>query len=288
MISRKLFSALVTTVLFISCQKELHFDVVPVHLVPMKNTFNVPYGPDPMQIMDTWLPAGRSKTSTKVIVMIHGGGWNAGDKSDFAIYIDSLQKRLPDWAIININYRLATTSSTLFPAQENDVKTALTFLMANTDEYQITQKIVLLGASAGGHLALLQGYKYSSPIKPKAIISFFGPTDMRDMYLNPANPLVPAAIVSVMGATPTQDSLLYANSSPINYINASSPPTILLHGGADILVKSSQSAAVDAKLQTAGVVHQYVFYPTEGHGWVGVNLTDSFDKIQAFLAANVQ
>jgi len=59
-------------------------------------------------------------------------------------------------------------------------------------------------------------------------------------------------------------------------------------GGTDILVKFSQSATVDAKLQMAGVVHQYVFYPTEGHGWAGANLVDSFDKIQAFLAANVQ
>lgn len=284
----KLLLAFIAPLVFLSCQKSLDFGGGSV-VVPLtaKTTLNVSYGSDPLQKMDVYLPANRSTVTTKVIVMIHGGGWNAGDKTDFAIYIDSLQRRLPDYAIINLNYRLATTAATYFPAQENDVKAALTYIIANTGDYQISQKIVLLGASAGGHLALLQGYKYSSPVKPKAIVSFFGPTDMRDMYLNPANPLVPAAVVAVMGKTPTQDSLLYANSSPVNYIDASSPPTIFLHGGTDILVKSSQSVAVDTRLQAAGVVHQYVFYPTEGHGWVGANLIDSFDKIQAFLAANV-
>src|SRR5439155_13593485 len=106
-------------------------------------------------------------------------------------------------------------------------------------------------------------------VKPKAIVSFVGPTDMRDMYLNPASPLIPPLIAAVVGKTPSQDSLLYASSSPINFVSSSSPPTILLHGGADPLVKPSQATSLQVKLQAAGVVNQYVFYPTEGHGWVG-------------------
>ena len=91
-----------------------------------------------------------------------------------------------------------------------------------------------------------------------------------------------------VGKTPSQDPTLYFNSSPINFITtASAMPTILLHGGADPLVNASQSVGVKNKLTTAGIINQYVFYPTEGHGWVGANLTDSFNKIQAFLAANV-
>ena len=63
---------------------------------------------------------------------------------------------------------------------------------------------------------------------------------------------------------------------------------MIFHGGVDIVVSPSQSVSLDTKLLTSGVTHQYVFYPTEGHGWVGANLSDSFNKIQAFLAANVQ
>jgi dipeptidyl aminopeptidase/acylaminoacyl peptidase len=118
-------------------------------------------------------------------------------------------------------------------------------------------------------------------------VSFFGPTDMTDMYNNPTNALVPPAIVQVVGKTPTQDPVIYANSSPVNYVTSLSPPTILLHGGADPLVRWQQSLTMKNLLQTAGVVNQYVFYPGEGHGWVGANLYDSFNKIQAFIIANV-
>jgi acetyl esterase/lipase len=218
--------------------------------------------------------------------MIHGGGWNSGDKSDFNAYVDSLKKREPSYAIFNINYRLANTPD-LFPAQELDVKAAVEFIYSKRQEYIISDKFVLVGASAGGHLALLQGYKYSVPVKPKAIIDFFGPTELIDMYNNPTNPLVPLLLFSVTGQTPTTNNSLYAQSSPVNFISSQSPPTMILHGGIDIVVSPSQSELLNTKLFIAGVTHQYVFYPTEGHGWVGANLSDSFNKIQAFLAANV-
>ena len=71
-------------------------------------------------------------------------------------------------------------------------------------------------------------------------------------------------------------------------MTAQSPPTIILHGGTDIVVSPSQSLSLNVKLSISGVIREYIVYPTEGHGWVGANLTDSFNKIQAFLAANVQ
>jgi len=247
---------------------------------------NVSYGSNSQQKMDVYLPATRSTTATKVIIMIHGGGWNTGDKADFNEYVDSLKKREPSYAIFNINYRLANTPD-IFPAQELDIKAAVEFIYTKRQEYKISDKFVLVGGSAGAHLALLQGYKYSTPVKPKAIIDFFGPTDLIDMYNNPPNPLVQPLLVAVTGVTPTANTL-YTQSSPINFVSSQSPPTMIFHGGIDIVVSPSQSVLLNTKLQTAGVIHQYVFYPTEGHGWVGTNLSDSFNKIQAFLAANVQ
>jgi acetyl esterase/lipase len=67
------------------------------------------------------LPAGRKTTTTKVIIYIHGGGWSGGDKTEMTPYVDTL-KRMPDWAVFNINYRLATGAPNLFPTQEMDVK----------------------------------------------------------------------------------------------------------------------------------------------------------------------
>jgi len=276
-----LFILILFSLVFSSCKK----DDSPEQDMSV-TMLNVSYGTNSQQKMDVYLPATRSTTTTKVMIMIHGGAWNSGDKVDFNEYVDSLKKREPTYAIFNINYRLANVSD-LFPAQELDVRAAVDFIYNKRQEYKISDKFVLVGASAGAHLALLQGYKYSTPVKPKAIIDFFGPTDLVDMYNNPPNALVQPLLVAVTGVTPTANTL-YTQSSPINYITSQSPPTMILHGGTDIVVSPTQSVLLNTKLQSAGVIHQYFFYPTEGHGWVGANLSDSFNKIQAFLAANVQ
>lgn len=280
------FSALIFAMgVFTSCSKD---DVVSGNNNGAINHTDVSYGADAKQKMDVYLPANRSFDTTKVIVMIHGGAWSEGDKTDFAAYIDTLKKRLPEYAIVNLNYRLASNAGNLFPTQENDVKDAMDFLLSKRAEYKISDKIVLLGASAGAHLALLQGYK-NSTVRPKAIINFFGPSDMTDMYNNPASVFVPpSAIASLMGGTPATAASLYASSSPINYVSAQSSPTLTFQGGADPLVRPAQQNALHAKLVTNNVVNAYVFYPTESHGWVGANLADSFNKIVIFLKANVQ
>ena len=145
----------------------------------------------------------------------------------------------------------------------------------------------MLGASSGAHLALLQGYKYSTP-KAKAIVDLFGPTDMVPMFTDPASASPANGIAFLMSGTPTSNAALYQSSSPINFVDILSPPTIIFHGGnLDTLVKTSQSINLRAKLLQKGVANQYYNYPTEGHGWTGANLTDTFDKIVAFLNANV-
>jgi acetyl esterase/lipase len=270
-----------------SCKKEKSNNTPPT-TVAEKTELNVAYGTNAAQKMDVYLPAGRTTSTTKVIILIHGGGWSGGDKADFTVYVDTLKRRLPGYAIFNINYRLAAGTSNLFPTQENDVNAAISFIYGKRNEYAISDKFVLLGNSAGGHLSLLQAYKYSSPVKIKAVVDFYGPTDLVDMYNNPASIFAPpAALAAVVGGTPTTIPVMYQQSSPINFVTAQSPPTIILQGGVDILVAPSQSSALNNKLQTFGVINQYVFYPAENHGWVGATLTDSFDKITAFLNANV-
>lgn len=283
----KHFFIVAVALAFFSCKK--NNDVTNTN-VAASTTLNVSYGTDPLQNMDVYLPANRTIATTKVLIMIHGGAWTGGDKTDFSTYVDTLKNRLPDYAVFNINYRLSAGAANNFPTQENDVKAALQFIYTKASEYIISDKYVLLGASAGGHLAMLQAYKYTTPVKVKAVVSFFGPSDLTDLYNNPVggNPLLANLVAQAVGKTPLQNPAIYTSSSPINFItNTSAMPTILLHGGADPLVNASQSIAVKNKLATAGIINQYVFYPTEGHGWIGVNLTDSFNKIEAFLKANV-
>src|SRR5688500_1855488 len=95
----KLLLALITPIMLLSCQKTLDF--APGTINPplvAKTTLNVSYGSHSLQKMDIYLPANRNTTNTKVMVLIHGGGWNAGDKTELTTYVDSLQRRLPDYA----------------------------------------------------------------------------------------------------------------------------------------------------------------------------------------------
>ncbi len=278
-------SFVVTCFFFISCTSENE----PGDELPASTQLNVSYGADAKQKADIYLPANRSTTATKVMIMIHGGAWSSGDKTEFNIFVDTLKRRLPDYAIVNINYRLVSGNTNTFPTQENDLKALIDFIYSKRNDFQISDKFVLLGASAGGHLAMLQGYKYNNPVKIKAIIDYFGPADIVQMYNNPALLAPPALIAGIVGGTPTTNPTMYFQSSPINFINAQSPPTIIFQGGLDPLVLPSQSEAVKNKLSVNAVVHQYNFYPLGGHGdWSTEIYTETFNKIQAFLLANVQ
>ena len=281
----------ITTLLFFSCKKSTSDAglILEPAILQASTQQNIAYGTDPLQKMDVYLPGGRSAT-TKVLVMIHGGGWSTGDKSELTVYVDTMKKRLPDYAIININYRLVVNTTNTFPTQENDVKAALDFIYSKRNEFKISDKYVLLGVSAGAHLALLQAYKYTSPVKIKAVVDFFGPTDMAAMYNDPASIFAPPSSISQLfnGATPASNPMVYSQSSPITFANAQAVPTIILHGGADPLVKVTQATTLRDKLISFNIANQYVFYPTLGHGWAGADLTDSFNKIQAFLTLYVQ
>jgi acetyl esterase/lipase len=280
MITMRILTILLFTVLFFTgCKKA---DKNNDGSLSAKTVIDISYGPDTKQKMDVYLPANRS-AATKVIFLIHGGGWTEGDKTDFNSFISTLQLRFPDYAFININYRLAANNQNLFPSQENDVKMAIEFVMTKKSEYMISDKWVFLGASAGAHLALLQSYKYLAPVKAKAVVSFFGPTDLVHLYNNSPNPLIPLLLFNVTGSTPSLNAAIYQQSSPINFVTAQSCPTILLQGGQDPLIPAIQATLLKAKLDSTGVANQYVFYPNDGHGWVGADLNDSFDKIEAFI-----
>ncbi|MBP6687249.1 MAG: alpha/beta hydrolase [Lacibacter sp.] len=274
---RIILICLVASLSFFSCKKK------DKDANGAQTLLNVKYGADAKQAMDVYLPSGRS-AATPVLILIHGGGWTEGSRADLNAYVDTLKRRSPQYAIFNISYRLAANGQNLFPSQEQDVKAAVEFIYSKRDEYRISDRFGLIGASAGAHLALLHTYKYITPVKVKAVISFFGPTELVQMYNNPPNPLVPVLLASVTGATPASNLTIYQQSSPFNFVISSSAPTLLLHGSNDIVVSSSQSAILQDKLNGVAVPNQYVLYPGGGHGdWNAATYHDAFNKIDAFL-----
>lgn len=248
---------------------------------------NVSYGSDTAQKMDVYLPAGRTDT-TPLMIMVHGGAWIVGDKSDLNSYVPAVQKFLPGYAIANMNYRLATVTTNHFPTQENDMKAAVDFLIQQSGSYHISTKFVLFGASAGAHMVLLQAYKYSLP-KISAVVDFFGPTDMTDLYnFYSNNAGTQTQLKILMNGTPATNPTLYFQSSPINFVSAQSCPTIIFHGSADDVVPIAESTTLKNKLQSFGVANQMISYQGMGHGyWPDAIMNDAFNKAQVFLNANV-
>lgn len=246
--------------------------------LPDSTLANVHYGGNEKQTMDVYLPANRTQ-QTRLIVIIHGGGWSAGDKSDFNNYVTEFKTRLPGYAIANLNYRLAVNQSNRFPTQENDIKSAITYLKDKAASYTVSSDMILLGISAGAHLALLQAYKHADIVQPRGVVSFYGPTDLAALYVSS----LPTVLKSITGFTVDENPTIYKESSPIQYVSASSAPTLLLQGDADMLVPLTQAVALQQKLDGLKVTNKLVVYPGQGHGWEGDTLTDSFNKIQSFI-----
>lgn len=272
-----LTAGLILTAILSSCKKEPAATEEQI-------TKDVSYGESGQQKMDVYLPDNRSRATTKTVVFIHGGGWVEGDKSEMNQYVDTLRKLMPGYAVVNMNYRLAYNNSVnVFPTQENDVKSAIEYYLTHAEEYMVSDDLVLLGASAGGHLAMLHAYKNDPEGHVRAVVDFFGPYDLPSLWNYGI--IQQLILYGATGVFLADNPSLYASSSPSEYITAGSPPTIALQGGADPLVPPSQTSQLIAALDAAGVINQLVYYSGEGHGWTGANMVDSFRKIVTFITA---
>lgn len=278
--------------LFASCNRDSLTPTPPTEVLKPVSYSDVSYGTQELQKMDIYLPGGRSADSTKTIVVIHGGAWIDGDKSEMTFVVDSIRRRSPKFAFINLNYRLAYNgASNVFPSQELDVKAAIEYYLAKSTEYAVSKDLIVLGASAGAHLALLHSYKNDPEKHVKAVVDFFGPTDLVAMWNEGALQLfdiIQLGLIIVTGKSYTDDPAIYTQSSPINFITPQSPPTIALQGELDDIVNPDQTTMLIDKLNSKGVSNQFVSYPNEGHGFSDAGNTDALNKIIPFLALHVK
>jgi acetyl esterase/lipase len=176
-----------------------------------------------------------------------------------------------------------------WPAQIDDVNRAFDFIESNAGEYHVNpNEIVIAGASAGAHLALLEGYRYNTDHRIKAVIDLFGPSEMRALYNSMTNIAFRSYIQLFMSGIPETNPDNYYNASPLFFVTSNSPPTQIFHGTVDPLVPISQSDSLSKRLTAAGVSHEYNVYQGEGHGWTGENLNDTYGKIINFIKSNVR
>src|SRR5690606_19118485 len=133
--------------------------------------------------LDIYLPANRSGSLTKVLVLIHGGGWVQGDKTDMREYIPMLQGDHLKHAIVNLNYRLAILNvRTAFPNQFLDLHFGLKCFSGAAATLIITPEFSLIGVSAGGHIALQYDYGYGVKDQVKMVSGSAGPASLKDPF----------------------------------------------------------------------------------------------------------
>lgn len=242
---------------------------------------DVSYGADPQQSMDVYLPAGRDQ-DTNVVIVIHGGSWIGGDKDDMSEFALGIKNVFPEYAIVNINYRLATSASPAFPKQIEDIQQVVSYL--KNSDYTIDNSYSFLGGSAGAHLAMLYGYKYDTAHEVKAICNIVGPADFADpAYVS--HPLYNFAAQALIG-TPAITPELIEGVNPIAHITPQSPATIMFYGGQDPLVPASQGPRLKAVLDAAGVYNEYNFYPDGNHAdWDEATFADVYAKLTLFFTA---
>ncbi|HEY0404733.1 MAG TPA: alpha/beta hydrolase [Pyrinomonadaceae bacterium] len=213
------------------------------------------------------------------IIVIHGGSWSGGVKSDFARHDRWLAAS--GRVVFDVEYRLAQDAQH-FPAQLLDIKCAIVWVKSHAAEYHVDpERLALLGRSAGGQLALLAAYTGNDTAQQpgscdaqdtrvRAVVSFYGPTDLAWDYTHPGRPDVidtPRVLENYLGGSPDSAPQAYAAASPIEHVNAQSPPTLFLHGGHDQLVLAENVERVLPKLAAAGVPTTYVYLPWANHGF---------------------
>lgn len=285
--AKHLFVYLFVIIGFLSCSSDdSNNNNNPEALNPLVayEEFNISYGNDSDQVFDLYLPPNRN-SETKTVILVHGGGWTAGDKADMNAFKDYIKTQMTDYAIVNMNYRLADENNPPYPMQINDITTVVDYLENNENYYIISDDIGFIGASAGAHLSLLWSYAFDDDSQVEMVCSVVGPTNFTDpAYLNNNNPVL-QEILDAFGIDATTEFL--EDVSPYHRVTSSAPPTILFYGGQDPLIPTTQGTDMRDKLEALNVTHEFTLYPNEGHGWIGLNLLDTTLKLHNFIETHM-
>jgi len=240
----------------------------------------------------------RDTATHPTLIFFHGGGWVRGTKEASAMSIEPWLEM--GWNVVNVEYRMARVA--LAPAAVEDGLCALRYAVAQAKTYGIdTNRIVLSGESAGGHLALTTGmipesagfthvcaggaFTQSESAVPKvaAIINWYGITDVADLL---AGSNARAYAVQWLGSLPNRDDLA-RRVSPLNYVRSGLPPILSIQGDADPIVPYSQNVRLRDALLKAGVTAELLTIPGGGHGnFKPDERTKIYLKIREFLAKN--
>ncbi len=228
------------------------------------------------QKMDLYFPKVSDGKPAPVVVYVHGGAWQAGDKTGGVGLGDMSLLTLRGYLFVSINYRLAPRWK--WPAQIQDSKCAIRFLRAQAKSYNLDpDRIGAMGGSAGGHLVALLGVTDRSAgfdvgeyldqsSRVQAVVDLYGPADLTVKHFTETQASI---LRGVFGVQAPGDPVL-AKASPVTYVSKDDPPFLILQGDKDTTVPPSQSQELYDRLQAGGVTATLVMVKNAGHGFVPV------------------
>lgn len=259
-------------------------------------TANIVYGSvgERDLLVDTYIPAGVG--NVPLLVWVHGGAWHSMDKERVPImsFLDH------GYAIASVDFRLSGEAP--FPAQIYDIKAAVRYLRANAKGYDAS-KIVLVGASSGGHLVAMAGVTngdkalegsigayLDTSSDVQAIVSYFGASNLTTI-LSQSTPhglsvRIPALDL-LIGGQPEDVPAMARQASPVFYVDATDPPLHMLHGDQDPQMPINQSHELQHAYEQAGAIVQFdVVY---GGGHSGPDFWDDTrsELVRKFLEENL-
>jgi acetyl esterase/lipase len=248
---------------------------------------------------DLWQPPPGVPRSGVGLIYLHGSGWHYLDKDKgtrgFFRHLAGLGH-----VVLDVGYTLAPATG--LEGMMDEVKEAIAYLKGHAGDLHLDPtRIVLAGASAGAHLALLAAYTGNDLRWQPAglvadttvcgVVAYYGVSDLAAAH--DALQRIPAAgprtrrllrrlgfpppeqrfvdgrdvLVSLMGATPEAAPQRYWDGSPLAHVDPTCPPTLLLHGAHDFGVPPDQSRHLYAALRAAGVPAIYVELPETDHAF---------------------
>ncbi len=248
----------------------LWFPPIPAQKLPMNMLYYAPHG----------------LGMRPVLIDLYGGAWQRGRPADDGAF-DRHMAGL-GYAVFAIDYRHAPAAH--FPAQLDDVRAELAFIRGNAAQYHgDAARIVICGRSSGAQLALLAAYDPAAP-PVAAVISFYGPTNLRRGYTDVPFP-DPLGVRSILeryiGGTPEQFGAAYDAASPVTYATRPLPPTLLIQGSRDHIVKAEFARELYDKLKSSGTRAYLLELPMSEHAFdlvpSGIGSQVAMHSVETFL-----
>ena len=217
-------------------------DKIPPSVLGQKNIIYAKVS-DRALHLDAFYPKKKLKKMRPAILIIHGGGWRTGNRTQHI----PLAQRLAalGYACFTVEYRLSTEA--LYPAAVHDLKAAIRWMRANAKTYNIdTNRLATLGFSAGGQLSALLGTTGDNPILEGTVGTLGHSTKVNAVididgilaFIHPESgegddSRSTSAATNWFGYSKTENPDIWNQASALTYVSALTPPTLFLNSGVD-------------------------------------------------------